>query len=107
MTTSRSISSPPLTCCPISAHSSHLFEAAAKNATKGALFCFSSETLPDADFEGRPYTVGRFQRFAHTEAYVREALAAAGFETLEAGDIIVRHEQGLPIAGHLFIARKS
>jgi predicted TPR repeat methyltransferase len=84
-----------------------LFDAAAKNATKGALFCFSSETLPDADFEGRPYTVGRFQRFGHTEAYVREALAAAGFETLEAGDIIVRHEQGLPIAGHLFIARKS
>jgi predicted TPR repeat methyltransferase len=38
---------------------------------------------------------------------VRDALAAAGFDTLEAGDIIVRHEQGLPIAGHLFIARKS
>ena len=37
----------------------------------------------------------------------RAALAAAGFETLEAGDIVVRHEQGLPIAGHLFIARKS
>jgi predicted TPR repeat methyltransferase len=70
----------------------------------GALFCFSSETLPDADFEGRAYTVGRFQRFAHTETYVRDALDAAGFDTLEAGDIIVRHEQGLPIAGH--VARK-
>ena len=83
-----------------------LFEAAAKNALPNALFCFSSETLPDAEFEGRPYTVGRFQRFAHTETYVRDALDAAGFDTLEAGDIIVRHEQGLPIAGHLFIARK-
>jgi predicted TPR repeat methyltransferase len=37
---------------------------------------------------------------------VRDALDAAGFDTLEAGDIIVRHEQGLPIAGHLFVARK-
>jgi predicted TPR repeat methyltransferase len=83
-----------------------LFAAAAKNALSGALFCFSSETLPDADFEGRAYTVGRFQRFAHTETYVRDALDAAGFDTLEAGDIIVRHEQGLPIAGHLFVARK-
>ena len=83
-----------------------LFAAVANNTLTGALFCFSSETLPDAEFEGRPYTVGGFQRFAHQQTYVRDALAAAGFETIEAGDIIVRHEQGAPIAGHLFIARK-
>ena len=83
-----------------------LFEAVAKNALPGALFCFSSETLPDAEFEGRPYTVGGFQRFAHQLDYVQTALAAAGFSCLEHGGIIVRHEQGLPIAGHLFIARK-
>ncbi|WP_420409745.1 methyltransferase domain-containing protein [Hoeflea sp.] len=83
-----------------------LFKAAARNANTGALFAFSSETLPEDDFEGRSYTVGRYQRFAHTEAYVRQALDAAGFVCLEAGDITVRHEQGLPIAGHLFIARK-
>jgi predicted TPR repeat methyltransferase len=84
-----------------------LFAAVAKNVLSGALFCFSSETLPDAEFDNRPYTVGGFQRFAHTEAYVREALDAAGFDCIEAGEIIVRHEQGLPIAGHLFIARKT
>ena len=67
-----------------------LFEGVAKNALPRALFCFSSETLPDAEFEGRSYTVGRYQRFAHTECYVR-----------------VRHEQGLPIAGHLYVARKG
>lgn len=83
-----------------------LFEAAAKNAAPGALFCFSSETLPEADFEGTPYTVGGFQRFAHRPGYVQGALDAAGFEMLEAGGIVVRHEQGAPIAGHLFIARK-
>tara|TARA_R110002020_G_scaffold14638_13_gene51864 strand:- start:13090 stop:13902 length:813 start_codon:yes stop_codon:yes gene_type:complete len=84
-----------------------LFAAAAKNALPGALFCFSSETLPDAEFEGRPYTVGRFQRFAHTEVYVRQALDAAGFAVVEVTDITVRHEQGLPIAGHLVVARKG
>ncbi|MDF1609520.1 methyltransferase domain-containing protein [Hoeflea sp. YIM 152468] len=83
-----------------------LFAAVEKNVLTGALFCFSSETLPDAEFEGRPYTVGRFQRFAHQQGYVRRALQSAGFDCLEAGDIIVRHEQGRPIAGHLFIARK-
>ena len=84
-----------------------LFEAVAKNVLSGALFCFSSETLPEDAFEGRTYTVGSFQRFAHTEAYIREALAASGFSCIEAGDIVVRHEQGSPIAGHLFIARKN
>ena len=84
-----------------------LFQAAAKNTLPGALFCFSSETLPDTDFEGHPYTVGRYQRFAHTEAYVREALGAAGFAVIEVTDIIVRHEQGLPIAGHLYVARRG
>tara|TARA_R110002020_G_scaffold34066_26_gene103729 strand:+ start:1749 stop:2561 length:813 start_codon:yes stop_codon:yes gene_type:complete len=84
-----------------------LFAAVAKNANPAALFCFSSETLPEAEFEGRSYTVGGFQRFAHTETYVRQALNAAGFTCIEAGDIIVRHEQGLPIAGHLFVARKQ
>ncbi|MBC7285292.1 methyltransferase domain-containing protein [Hoeflea sp.] len=84
-----------------------LFAAAAKNALPGALLCFSSETLPDEDFEGRSYTVGRFQRFAHTEAYVREALQAAGFAVVEVTEITVRHEQGLPIAGHLYLARRG
>jgi predicted TPR repeat methyltransferase len=83
-----------------------LFAAAAKNAAPRALFCFSSETLPEIEFDGRPYTVGAFQRFAHQLDYVRVALDTAGFELIEAGDIIVRHEQGAPITGHLFIARK-
>jgi predicted TPR repeat methyltransferase len=84
-----------------------LFAAAAKNALPNALFCFSSETLPEAEFDGKPYTVGGFQRFAHKEKYVRETLAAAGFAILEAANIVVRHERGAPIAGHLFISRNT
>lgn len=82
-----------------------LFAGAARNARPGALFCFSSETLPETEFGGKPYTVGAYQRFAHQQAYVRETLTACGFDTLEASDITVRHEQGAPIPGHLFIAR--
>lgn len=84
-----------------------LFVAAATNARPEALFCFSSETLPEAEFEGRCFTVGGYQRFAHQQTYVREALEAAGFDCLEASDIVVRHEQGAPIAGHLYIAKRN
>jgi predicted TPR repeat methyltransferase len=80
--------------------------AAAKNAAKRRTVLLLQRDPARRRFRRPPYTVGRFQRFAHTEAYVRDALDAAGFDTLEAGDIIVRHEQGLPIAGHLFVARK-
>lgn len=78
---------------------------AAANTVSGAILAFSSETLPDADFAGRDFTVGPFQRFAHTRAYIERLLDAAGFDLVEAGDIVVRHEQGMPIAGHLYIAR--
>jgi len=80
-------------------------DGARRNAAPGALFAFSSETLPDAAFAGRHYMVGAFQRFAHADGYVRLKLEAAGFDCLEAGVITVRHEQGLPIQGHLYIAR--
>lgn len=83
-----------------------LFAGAAANATPNALFCFSTETLPEEEFGTRDWTIGRYQRFAHRIEHIRDRLAAAGFEMLEAGPITVRHEQGLPIAGHLVIARK-
>jgi Predicted methyltransferase (contains TPR repeat) len=78
---------------------------AAENSVPGTILAFSSETLPDEDFGGRGFTVGPFQRFAHTLDYVGRLLDASGFDLIEAGDIVVRHEQGLPIAGHLYIAR--
>ncbi|MBW3098005.1 class I SAM-dependent DNA methyltransferase [Pseudohoeflea coraliihabitans] len=82
-----------------------LCRAAAANCRPGALFAFSSETLPDNVMQGRAFMVGPFQRFAHASTYVEQQLAAAGFALLEAGDIIVRYEQGQPIAGHLYLAR--
>lgn len=82
-----------------------LFFGAADNLLPGGLFIFSSETLPDEAFAGRAFMVGPHQRFAHAETYVRERLAATGFEVVEVGDITVRTEEGEPIAGHLVIAK--
>lgn len=82
-----------------------LFFGAVDNLVPGGLLVFSSETLPEDTFAGRPYMVGPHQRFAHSEAYLRDRLSATGFEIGEIGDITVRMEEGAPIAGHLVIAR--
>ena len=85
----------------------HAFFAGAERCSnRGAILAFSSETLPDETFAGRSFMVGPHQRFAHGEDYVRKGLDEAGFDTLEAGLITVRHEEGEPIPGHLFIARR-
>ncbi|MFS2178036.1 class I SAM-dependent methyltransferase [Rhizobium pisi] len=82
-----------------------LFFGAAENLMPGGLFIFSSETLPEESFAGRAYMVGPHQRFAHADAYVRERLAATGFELVEISDINVRMEDGQPTPGHLVFAR--
>ena len=82
-----------------------LFFGAADNLLPGGLFAFSSETLPDDTFAGRPFMVGPHQRFAHAEPYVRQRLDETGFDVVEMSDITVRMEEGEPIAGHLVIAK--
>jgi predicted TPR repeat methyltransferase len=82
------------------------FAGAGRHLTPGGTFAFSSETLPDAVFNGRPFMVGPHQRFAHAEAYVRRTLEANGMECVECRDITVRAEQGRPVPGHLMLAIK-
>ncbi|WP_333898624.1 class I SAM-dependent methyltransferase [Agrobacterium pusense] len=82
-----------------------LFFGAAENLNAGGLLIFSSETLPEEIMAGRPYMVGPHQRFAHAETYVRERLAATGFEVIEVTDINVRMQDGNPTPGHLVIAK--
>lgn len=83
------------------------FSGIAKHTTPAGLLAFSSETLPDEAFGGADFTVGPHQRFAHPLSYIDRLLAANGFERLLAEPIVVRHEQGTPVPGHLVIARKS
>lgn len=84
-----------------------LFAGVARNSPLGALFAFSTETLPEAALAGRAYIVGPHQRFAHAAAYVRRELARHGFEVASADAITVRSEEGRPVPGELVIARRS
>jgi predicted TPR repeat methyltransferase len=80
-----------------------LFFGAAENMVAGGIFVFSSETLSASD--DRPYIVGPHQRFLHSEAYIRERLAATGFTIVEISDINVRMQDGQPSPGHLVVAK--
>lgn len=68
---------------------------------------FSTETLPDEDFNQQNYTVGKFQRFAHQLNYIDDTFKKYEMEVLISKEIIVRHEQGNPIFGNLVLAQKS
>jgi predicted TPR repeat methyltransferase len=80
---------------------------AAQRLAPGGVFAFSTETLPEPAFGGRGWTVGPGQRFAHHPAYLRTTLAAAGFAPVEMEEIVVRYDEGRPVAGHLVIARRA
>jgi predicted TPR repeat methyltransferase len=84
-----------------------LFAAVAARLDPGGVFAFSTETAPDADFAGRPYIVGPKQRFAHPENHLRQALGSLGMDVLEATPIVVRHDEGAPVRGHLLVARRQ
>ncbi len=83
-----------------------LFRAVAARAEAGAVFTFSTETLPSAVLAGRPWCVTPQHRFAHDPAYVLTELAAAGFSAPDVTDIMVRRENGAPIEGHLFLCTR-
>ncbi|MCR6499694.1 methyltransferase [Shinella sp. CPCC 101442] len=82
-----------------------LFFGVAENLVAGGHFIFSSETLPEHTFAGRPFMVGPNQRFAHAADYVLQRLDETGFDLVEITDITVRMEEGQPIAGHLVLAK--
>ena len=82
-----------------------LFFGVADNLNPGGLFVFSSETRSGSETGQLGYKVGPSQRFVHAESYVRERLAATGFEVVDISDINVRMENGNPSPGHLVVAR--
>jgi predicted TPR repeat methyltransferase len=74
-----------------------------KLSAEGAIFAFSVEDAQQP--EG--YVLRDSLRFAHSEAYVREILAAHDFMVLDLTRAIIRMDGGKPIHGILFIASKS
>lgn len=73
----------------------------------GGCAIFSTETLPDEAFAQEGFTVGKYQRFAHLLSYIEAGVAFQNLELIKTSEIIVRHEQGLPIQGHLILVKKS
>ncbi len=45
-------------------------------------------------------------RYGHSEKYVADALAQSGFKIMANRDCILRHEQGRPVNGKMFVAQK-
>lgn len=83
------------------------FAGVAAHLTYGGYFSFSSETQPEERFAGRNFMVGDYQRFAHAQTYVRSLLSKHGMECIRCEDITVRSEQGSPVPGHIYIAKRN
>lgn len=84
-----------------------IVSAAAARLNPAGQFGFSTETLADAAFGGQDYKVGRRQRFAHSQAYLRRVLEAGGFDVAQMQQITVRLEDGEPVPGHLVLACRA
>ncbi|WP_412057975.1 methyltransferase domain-containing protein [Bartonella sp. DGB2] len=70
-------------------------------------FGFSSEIGPDAHFAHPTYKVGPQQRFAHSEAYIRECLEKHKLRCLRVENTTIRLEEGGAVLGQLFISQKN
>jgi len=79
-----------------------LLAQAADRLTPGGALVVSTEALE------RPgdWAVGRAHRFQHGEAYLLRTLAAAGLTDATVAPIVVRSDDGAPVRGQLFLARK-
>ncbi|MEM8793274.1 MAG: methyltransferase domain-containing protein [Pseudomonadota bacterium] len=83
------------------------FAALRSCLSAGTVVAFSTETMSEKDFDQRGWRVGPKARFAHAESYIRARLAENALNVLEMQNITVRHEDGVPVAGHLVIARSA
>lgn len=85
-----------------------LFAGIAANTMPGAYFAFSSETMTEQEFAGKPWNVTPNQRFAHSATYLEKTLKESGFGSITAFEkITVRMEKDVPIPGWLVVARKN
>lgn len=79
------------------------FSLAAGLAAPGAFFAFSVEDAGTPD----GFHLAPSLRYAHSEAYVRAALAAAGFEIRKIERTTIRMDGGKPVLGILFLAIRT
>ncbi len=88
---------------------SGLLSAAASAMRPGGLLLFTVEHWdgpPNADDE-RGFRLDHHGRYSHRESYVRDQLAAHGWEVLEVRPDVLRKEAREPVAGLVITARRS
>lgn len=83
------------------------FRYTALRLQQGGLIAFSTETLPDDQFDGVDYRVTPQHRFAHRIAYIERLMKKNALVVLKVQTITVRDDEGMPIPGHLVIGRKA
>ncbi|WP_247872225.1 tetratricopeptide repeat protein [Azospirillum sp. TSO35-2] len=81
-----------------------VFAAAARALVPGGRFAATVERLPDESPD--PIILGATRRYAHTQAYVRDTAAAAGFTIRLIEPCAPRREKGVPVAGLLFVVER-
>ncbi len=85
-----------------------LFDGIGANAAPGARLAFSSEALPQLEDNGGSWSITTKRRFAHSETYLHEMCARAGFATIELSEpIVVRMDENEPIPGWLIVASRA
>lgn len=70
----------------------------------GGVLVVSTEAAPGG---GAPWRIGARHRYTHSERYLAALISAHGLKTLECGPITVRHDEGVPVPGHLIVARRG
>ncbi|WP_416796326.1 methyltransferase domain-containing protein [Ciceribacter azotifigens] len=78
------------------------FVVAAALAGPGAIFAFSVE---EAEV-GQGFELAPSLRYRHSESYVRQSLADAGFDTSQVTRSVIRMDSGKPVHGILFLAER-
>ena len=92
---------------PYMGHLENFFTQARLRLIGGGVLAFSTETLPEAEFAGADFRVTPHQRFAHSAEYLSRLLDDNDMAVLHFEPIVVRHEEGQLIAGHLIVAVKT
>ncbi len=80
-----------------------IFAKAAAGLKQGGLFVFSVEKHDGPE----PFRLRESRRFAHSQAYIEQALRDVGLALLSLDEAIIRQDRNAPIEGLIVTARKA
>jgi len=80
-----------------------LFATVAGILSPGGVFAFTVESHDGPE----PMALRSSKRYAHSERYIRDVLAASGFELSHLGTEPIRTDRGEPVLAHIVVARKA